>query len=203
MRSAALALGFVAVTWAAPARSADDWDRAPHPDTVKSIRLSLPFYGYTISNAKTYIDVIAASASARFSGVWTLGAGLGFQSGQHGGSDFFASARFGVTPTLVDTGDFDGGWTVNAGPFFGYRFDSISDRVLDEFEVHESLHSVTHHLGLEITRWWPSHAGLDILLLGGLVLPFAHVDDENFSRFARYEQLRHAIDARVEVGVAF
>lgn len=203
MKSAGLAVLVLCAVWAMPARAADDVDRAPHPEIVKAIRVGLPFYGYTFSNSKTYINLLSVSGGARFSGVWSLEGGVLFQHGQHAGPDYALLARFGAMPTLVDTGDFDGGWTVNAGSYLGYRYDLISDTVLDDLSVHETVHSITQHLALEITRWWPSHVGLDILVLGGLVLPFAHADDENFSHFATSEELRHATDVRVEIGAAF
>jgi hypothetical protein len=195
------ALLILATFAAAPdAQAAHDTDRAPRPATEKTVRVLLPFYGFTIGNAETFTSSIGVSGGLRLAALWSLEAGFALQ----GSTDTLLFARFGVTPTLVDVGDVDGGWTVDLGPWLGYRYDAVSTAALHNERATDHVHSMIEHLGLEITRWWPDQSGLDILLLGGLVLPFARSQDEPLARSGNdADVFHHALDLRIEIGAAF
>jgi hypothetical protein len=112
--------------------------------------------------------------------------------------------RAGILPALVDSADIEGGWTVNLGPFFGYRYDVRRDDRDEEQQPVEKTHSLTEGVALDVTRWWATEVGLSLRLEMALVSPVARSENDVWrGRVGQSGDFHHAHDIRGSVGVAF
>ncbi len=180
-------------------------ESVPRPPVVRFVHLTLPFFGYTVIDSRaTASTAIGVSTGVLVSRTWLVDAGV-FGSGSDDGALLSAQARFGVTPTLVDSADIEGGWTLNLGPWVGYRYDSRTDSDEGGYNKRkETLHSVTEGVGIDVVRWWPSEVGLSLSLNVGLVLPLSRSEDQAWSaKVPDSHDFHHGLDVRGGIGVAF
>lgn len=185
------------------AADAREQDGAPRADIAPTIRFTLPFQSFTLVNGsqRTESVILGVAGAALFDGTWATESGLGVG----GGGDFgrrFAFLRFGVTPTLVDSPDPEGGWTINAGPWLGFEAQWRSRREADR-DLSERVQAVTHAWSVEAVRWTPGGSGISVMLRAGLVLPVARSEDANWSEYVRDSDDFHSgVDIGGSVGWA-
>lgn len=184
---------------ALPAR-AESVSRSEH---VGHLLVTMPYFGYTIVDRRTTYGGFGVAAGALLDRTWLVEAGA--MSASHGEDESLLSVvvRAGVMPTLIDSADIEGGWTINAGPWVGYRYDV---RQIDQGDrvPTEKMHSIVEGVSVDVTRWWPSEVGLSLRLDFGLVSPFARSEDEPWrGRIPQSGDFHHGEDIRGYVGVAF
>ena len=174
---------------------------APRSDIAPTLRVMLPFQHFTVvnGNERTEYVGLGVGGSVLVDGTWASDAGLGFK----GGGDFTTTvvyARFGVTPTLLNSGDVEGGWTLNAGPKLGFEAQWRGGRRAD-LDVRERVQALTHSLSLDLVRWWTDGTGTSVQLRAGLVLPVSRSEDENWSNYiSDAEDFHHGFDIGGSVG---
>lgn len=178
--------------------------RAPRSDVAPALRFMLPFQNFSIvnGNERTEYVGLGVGGAVLIDGTWASEAGLGFK----GGGDFattFVYARFGVTPTLLNSGDVEGGWTINAGPKLGFEAQWRSGRRQDR-DVRERVQALTQSLSLDLVRWWTDGTGTSVQLRAGLVLPVSRSEDENWSNYINDAQdFHHGFDIGGSIGWSF
>jgi hypothetical protein len=189
----------VCLCFAAHARA----EEVPRDAITRSVKVTLPFFGYTvIDDEHTQSTNIGITAGALFERKWLVEAGAFGSSGE--GTMVSAFLRFGVTPALIDSPDIEGGWTLNAGPWIGYRYDARRDDDEGFATRQETMHSVFEGVGVDLVRWWPSELGLSLSLNIGLVSPFARSEDTTWSnRVPQSGDFHHGLDIRGAVGIEF
>lgn len=180
--------------------SAESVARAEH---VGSLHVTMPYFGYTIVDRGTTYGGFGIAAGVLLDRTWLVEAGA--MAASHGEDESLLSVvvRGGVMPTLVDSADIEGGWTINAGPWLGYRYDV---RQIDDGDrvPTEKVHSIVEGVSVDVTRWWPSEVGLSLRLDLALVSPFARSEDEVWrARIPQSRDFHHGRDIRGYVGVAF
>ena len=178
--------------------------RVPRSDVAPTLRFTLPFQSYSLVNAgqRTEYVGLGLAGTILVEGTWSIEAGLGVK----GGGEFvtpFVFGRFGVTPTLVDSGDIEGGWSINAGPSLGYEAQWRSGRRQDR-EVQERVQAVTSSLGVDVVRWSTDGNGINIQLRAGLILPLSREEDAHWSEYvAQSDDFHYALDIGGSVGWSF
>ncbi len=161
----------------------------------------LPFQNFSVVNGNERTEYIGLGlgGAVLIDGTWASEAGLGVK----GGGDFttsFVYARFGVTPTLVNSGDIEGGWTINAGPWVGFeaQWRGSSD---DGFDPRERVQAFTQSVSVELVRWSTDGGGINIMIRTGLILPVSRSENETWSRRVSDSQdFHHAWDIGGSVG---
>lgn len=184
---------------AASTADADPVARAP---VVKSAHLTLPFFGHTIVNDGSSHAGMGIDAAVLIDRRWHVSAGA--MAGGSGREWLLSTlVRVGVTPSVIDVADVEGGWTLELGPWLGWRYDYRRDHD-DGFEPSESLHSLAEGAHVDLTRWYPGKVGLSLTFDASLVLPLTRSESATWSYRRRdAEDFRHAYDLRGAVGVAF
>lgn len=196
LRSVALASALASM--AGPALA----EPAPRPSVVKTVRFTLPFTDHTVVNGdRTDSTGLGLALGLLLSGTWSAEVNVAIRAGHPG--VFSRGARFGVWPTLLDQGDEDGGWTLNLGPFLGYRYETRREND-DGYEPEEHVHLATGALRVAATRWWPSERGLEIAFAVGLALPLARSENDTWGqRKSDDVDYRHGVDIGGSVGFSF
>jgi hypothetical protein len=162
----------------------------------------MPFFGYTIVDDEKTYGGLGIAAGVLLDRTWLVDAGA-MAASKEDESLISGVVRAGVMPTLVDSADIEGGWTINAGPWLGYRYD-VRKSNHDGYEPTETVHSLTEGVSVDVTRWWASEVGLSLRLDVGLVSPLSRSEDEVWrARVPQSGDFHHALDIRGSVGVAF
>lgn len=191
-----VALFFALLTLPARAES------VPRSQHVGSLHLTLPFFGYTIVDDQKTYGGMGIAAGVLLDRTWLIDAGA-MAASKEDQSLVSVIVRAGVMPTLVDSPDIEGGWTINAGPWLGYRYDVRKSKD-DDYEPTEKVHSLTEGVSVDVTRWWASEVGLSLRLDMGLVSPLSRSEDEVWRlRIRQSGDFHHALDIRGAIGVAF
>ena len=162
---------------AAPAAALPDGD-GPAALSAK-LRLALPYGGGEALNGSEGVATLLGG-SATMELYELVGVELGGTwlrtDGERGSYDLYA--RVGAVPVLWDgRGAAGGGWTVQAGALWGWRY-RHREVDLGAGDAAEDAHAFTATASLEGTYWWESGVGLNLRGVFTFGVPLARTVDQ-------------------------